>query len=65
VHLGDELSVYAKVTSVGRTSMKIAVEAWQRARDGDKTSKVTSATFTFVAIDLEGRPRPIPPQDEP
>jgi acyl-CoA thioesterase YciA len=60
VHIGDEVSVYAKVTSVGRTSMKIAVEAWQRARDGDKTSKVTSATFTFVAIDLEGRPRPLP-----
>ena len=63
VHIGDEVSVYAKVTSVGRTSMKIAVEAWQRARDGDKTSKVTSATFTFVAIDLEGRPRPVPPED--
>ena len=62
VHIGDELSVYARVTSVGRTSMKIAVEAWQRARDGDKTSKVTSATFTFVAIDLEGRPRPLPPE---
>ena len=30
--------------------------------DGDKTSKVTSATFTFVAIDLEGRPRPLPPE---
>jgi acyl-CoA thioesterase YciA len=65
VHVGDELSVYAKVTSVGRTSMKIAVEAWQRARDGDKSSKVTSATFTFVAIDLEGRPRSVPPEDAP
>jgi acyl-CoA thioesterase YciA len=62
VHIGDELSVYAHVVSVGRTSMKIAVEAWQRARDGDKTSKVTQAIFTFVAIDLEGRPRPVPPQ---
>ena len=60
VHIGDELSVWARVTSVGRTSMKIAVEAWQRARDGDKSSKVTEATFTFVAIDLEGRPRPVP-----
>ena len=60
VHIGDELSVYAKVTSVGRTSMKIAVEAWQRARDGDATSQVTQATFTFVAIDMEGRPRPVP-----
>jgi acyl-CoA thioesterase YciA len=62
VHIGDELSVYAKVISVGRTSMKIAVEAWQRARDGDQSSRVTSATFTFVAIDLQGRPRPVPPE---
>jgi acyl-CoA thioesterase YciA len=58
VHIGDELSVYARVTSVGRTSMKIEVVAWQRARDGEESSKVTEATFTFVAIDLEGRPRP-------
>jgi acyl-CoA thioesterase YciA len=65
VHIGDELSVWAKVTSVGRTSMKIAVEAWQRARDGDSTSKVTSATFTFVAIDLEGRPRLVPSDSTP
>jgi acyl-CoA thioesterase YciA len=64
VHIGDELSVYAKVISVGRTSMKIAVEAWQRARDGDQSSRVTSATFTFVAIDLQGRPRPVPPEAE-
>lgn len=64
VHIGDELSVYARVTSVGRTSMKIAVEAWQRARDGDATSKVTSATFTFVAIDEQHQPRPVPPERE-
>lgn len=65
VHIGDELSVYANITSVGRTSMKIAVEAWQRARAGDETSKVTSATFTFVAIDLQGRPRSVPPEECP
>src|SRR5690348_2053524 len=43
VHVGDEVSVYAKVISVGRTSMKIAVEAWQRDRDSDQTAKVTEA----------------------
>ena len=37
VHVGDEVSVYAKVVSVGRTSMKIAVEAWQRDRDGERS----------------------------
>lgn len=65
VHIGDELSVYAKVTSVGRTSMKIAVEAWQRTHASDATSKVTSANFVCVAIDAEGRPRPVPPEDVP
>jgi acyl-CoA thioesterase YciA len=65
VHVGDELSVYANVTSVGRTSMKIAVEAWQRVRDGDNSSKVTEASFTFVAIGPEGRPRPVPAEEIP
>ena len=59
VHVGDELSVYAKLVSVGRTSMKIAVEAWQRDRDSDRTAQVTSAVFTFVAIDEKGKPRPV------
>jgi acyl-CoA thioesterase YciA len=59
VHVGDELSVYAKLISVGRTSMKIAVEAWQRDRDSDRSAQVTSATFTFVAIDINGKPRPV------
>jgi len=65
VHVGDELSVYAKVTSVGRSSMKIAVEAWQRDRASDSTSRVTSATFTFVAIDETHRPRRVPPEGKP
>jgi acyl-CoA thioesterase YciA len=60
VHVGDEVSVYAKVISVGRTSMKIQVEAWQRDRDSDQTAKVTEACFTFVAIDEDRKPRPVP-----
>ena len=60
VHVGDEVSVYAKVIAVGRTSMKIAVEAWQRDRNSDRTAKVTEASFTFVAIDEDRKPRPVP-----
>jgi acyl-CoA thioesterase YciA len=59
VHVGDEVSVFAKVISVGRTSMRIAVEAWQRDRDSERTAKVTEATFTFVAIDEDRKPRPV------
>jgi acyl-CoA thioesterase YciA len=59
VHIGDEVSVYARLASVGRTSMKIVVEAWQRALAGDAATQVTEATFTFVAVDQDGKPRPI------
>lgn len=62
VHVGDEVSVYAKLIATGRTSMKIAVEAWQRNRAGESTAKVTEAHFTFVAIDEDRRPRPVPQQ---
>jgi len=60
VHVGDEVTLFAELESVGRTSMKIKVEAWRRARDGDETEKVTEALFTFVALDQTGRPRPVP-----
>lgn len=59
VKVGDEVSVYAELVSVGRSSMKIAIEAWRRARDGDERVRVTEAAFTFVALDDERRPRPI------
>jgi acyl-CoA thioesterase YciA len=61
VFVGDEVSLYADVVRVGRTSMSIRIEAWRRSRDGDDGFKVTEATFTFVAIDEARRPRPIPP----
>ena len=60
VHVGDEVTLYADLVSVGRTSMKFQVEAWRRSRDGDDSIKVTEATFTFVALDSGRRPRPIP-----
>jgi acyl-CoA thioesterase YciA len=60
VHVGDEISVYAEIVNVGRTSMHLQVEAWRRSRDGDHTVKVTEAMFTFVALDSGGRPRVVP-----
>ena len=60
VRVGDVLCVYTHVDRVGRTSMTIEVEAWARRFQTRMREKVTSATFTFVAIDDEGRPRPIP-----
>ena len=61
VRVGDVLEVYTTVESIGRTSMKIHVEAWARRFQTYIHEKVTDANFTFVAIDDNGRPRPIPP----
>ena len=64
VKVGDVLCVYTEVESIGRTSMRIRIEAWARRFMTRTREKVTDATFTFVAIDDNGKPRPIPrPQD--
>ncbi len=64
VYVGDEVSLYAHIVRVGRTSMGIHVEAWRRNRDEDLEFKVTEATFTFVAIDSDRKPRPITGQTD-
>ena len=63
VRVGDVLCVYTDVESVGRTSMKIHIEAWAQRFLTAEREKVTDATFTFVAVDDDGRPRPIPPEE--
>lgn len=59
VKVGDEVSLYAHLVGMGRTSMRIHVEAWRRDRYAADSIKVTDATFTFVALDAEGRARPV------
>jgi acyl-CoA thioesterase YciA len=59
VKIGDELSVYGEIVKTGRSSMTIAVEAWRRHRHELEAIKVTEAVFTFVAVDDNGRPRPV------
>jgi len=61
VQIGDVLSFYAEVQRIGNTSVTINVEVYaERGRADTKVVKVTEATLSFVAIDREGRPRPIP-----
>ncbi len=59
VKVGDLVSIYADILSVGRTSMKIDVTAWRQSRNGLENEMVTHATITFVAIDEQGQPRAV------
>ena len=61
VLVGDEVSLYGAILRIGRTSMTIRVEAWRRSRTDEAEHKVTEGTFTFVAIDENRKPRPVPP----
>ena len=63
VLVGDEVSVYATLIAVGRTSMTIDVEAWRRGRHVETACKVTQARFVFVAIGEDRQPRRVPPID--
>lgn len=59
VYVGDLVSCYANVTRVGRSSIAVQVDAFVlRARAGEEV-KVTEGRFTLVALDDQGRPRPV------
>jgi len=59
VYVGDVVCVYGDIERIGTTSMVLHLESWVLRRNQSPRIKVTEATFTFVAIDAEGRPRPV------
>ena len=65
VSVGDEVSIYAHVIGSGRTSIRVHVEAWKRARGQPQaaSARVTQGVFTYVAIDEHRKPRPLPGKD--
>ncbi len=64
VSVGDEVSCYCSLAKTGETSLTIRIETWARARAAEGGEKVTEGTFTFVAIDEHGKPRPLPGSNE-
>lgn len=59
VHVGDVVSCFAHLIKIGRTSMQINVEAWVTHPITEQAQKVTEGLFIYVAIDDQGRPRPV------
>jgi len=61
VQIGDVVSFYVELGRVGTTSITVTVEVYAERRPEDpEIVKVTEATLTYVAIDRDGRPRPVP-----
>lgn len=60
VLLLDLISIYATLERVGTTSMAIRIDVIATRDGGRKEVKVTEGLFTFVALDDDHRPRPLP-----
>ena len=64
VHQGELVELVAEVVSVGSTSIAVRCEAFVVDVEHGERRSCTSADFTFVAVDVEGRPVPVPPERE-
>lgn len=64
VYVGDVVSCYCSTVRIGTTSIAVLVETWVRRRSNAAVEKVTEGRFTFVAIDADGRPRPVPKESD-
>ncbi|HUG76845.1 MAG TPA: acyl-CoA thioesterase [Burkholderiales bacterium] len=61
VQIGDVLSFFVELGRIGSTSITVTVEVYaERRPDDPRVVKVTEASLTYVAIDRDGRPRPVP-----
>ncbi len=60
VFVGDTLCCYGEIIHTGTTSVGVRVEAWVIRIDAVDRILVTEGVFTYVAIDDDRRPRPLP-----
>ena len=61
VYVGDLVSFYTGLVKIGRTSITVSVEVFaQRGEGTGQTVKVTQAEVTFVNLDENRKPIPIP-----
>lgn len=63
VSVGDIVSLYAEIERVGRTSITVKVEVYaERNYSNPIIVKVTEAELTYVAINVDGSKREVPPE---
>lgn len=62
IHQGELVELVSVVESVGRTSMKVRVEAYREDPATRARELCTAGTFTMVAVDDAGRPTIVRPE---
>jgi len=61
VFVGEVVTVKAMVNDTGRTSMEVGVRVEAENPRTGRRVHTSSAYLVYVALDREGRPRPVPP----
>jgi len=61
IHLGDVVILRAQVNYAAKTSMEVGVRVETEDPRTRQRRYTTKAYLTFVAVDEQGRPRPVPP----
>lgn len=57
---GTIIELYARVTYIGNTSLKVRVDIFVEQMYADERDKAVSGEFTFVAVDEHKRPVQLP-----
>jgi acyl-CoA hydrolase len=60
IALGSVVTVEAKVSRSFRTSMEIFIDVWIEDRESGLKTKANEAIYTFVAVDDNSMPVPVP-----
>lgn len=60
IRLGDIVLMKAWINYVGRTSMEVQVDVYNEGRTSGKLILACRAYITYVAIDENGKPTPVP-----
>ncbi len=59
VKVGDVVCCYTQIMGTGRSSIAVDVETWVVRDQRSNRLRVTEAKFVMVAVDENGRPRPV------
>ncbi len=61
IPLGSVVTVEAKISRAFKTSMEIYIDVWIEDRESGICTRANEAIYTFVAVDEQGQPVPVPP----
>lgn len=60
IPLGSVVTVEAKISRAFKTSMEVFIDVWVEDRESGICTKANEAIYTFVAVDPQGLPVPVP-----